>query len=58
VKENAYAKAALIALSYYDKTYTYGLNHRENINVQEFDARGLKSEDIAEKLIALANESQ
>ena len=50
--QNNYASAASIALHYYDKTYTYGLNKRNAILCSELN---LTSEDITENTSIVAN---
>lgn len=54
VEQKDFATAADIALKYYDKTYTYGLEQRVQGTVIDFHAEGSHME-IAKKLISFSN---
>jgi len=53
LEKRQFDRAAEIALKYYDKTYTYGLDQRQEGTVIRFEAEG-SPEQIAEKLIAFS----
>ena len=51
IENGDYAGAALLALGYYDKTYSYGLNTRPEKLVHRFDMQSLPMEKRAEHLL-------
>ena len=56
VTQNNLKDAAAIALSYYDKTYNYGLQNKESNNILNLSFENEDSAHIAKKLIDTANE--
>lgn len=55
IERGDYNTAASIGLHYYDKTYSYGLDRREQAQILRFDAKGLTPEAIARTLLEKKN---
>ena len=52
VEEGRADEAILLGLRYYDKTYTYGLKKKKNIQIDNLNAEGMTFGEIAEFLIS------
>ena len=55
LEEGNLQQAALIALKYYDKTYTYGLSNRKSVSITILETEGLHSQEMALQLIQEAD---
>ena len=56
IQQNELAKAAALALRYYDKTYRYGLDRRKSEQLHRLDAAYESPETTANQLITLNDE--
>jgi len=54
IQEGDLAIAADIILHYYDKTYTYDLHKKRDVQIYKIDARGLTVDDCTQQLIEIA----
>ncbi len=58
IEQGDFATAARVALTYYDKTYGYGLENASASAVENLDARSLSTQDTVAKLIECADHIQ